>query len=37
VPNGDPMNWLEHYGVKYGKWNILWWDYTGEGYVEFEI
>jgi hypothetical protein len=37
VPNGATMDWKEHYGVRYGKWNILWWSYTPEGWIEFRI
>ncbi|ANF22644.1 hypothetical protein [Thermococcus piezophilus] len=37
VPQGSPMDWVEHYGAKYGKKTLFWWDYTTEGYVEFHI
>ena len=37
VPNGNSMNWKEHYGIKYGRYYWFWWQYTGEGYVEFHI
>lgn len=37
VPDGNPMDWREHYGVKYGKFNVFFWTYTDEGYVEFRI
>jgi len=31
------MDWREHYGAKYGKFNVFFWTYTDEGYVEFRI
>jgi len=37
VPNGNSVDWQEHYGIKYGKFNGLWWTYTTEGLVEFRI
>ena len=37
VPNGNSMDWREHYGIRYGRFNGLWWTYTTEGWVEFRI
>jgi hypothetical protein len=35
VPQSGARSWKEHYGVKYGKPVLWWWEYTTEGWVEF--
>lgn len=37
VMQGDPLEWREHYGAKYGHKVFLWWEYTTEGWVEFHL
>ncbi|ADI32414.1 hypothetical protein [Staphylothermus hellenicus] len=44
VPQDSPIDWQEHYGVKYGRQTSLWWfpwwhywEYTGEGWIEVKV